>query len=98
MKNGKGALLKNRVVLITGASRGIGAATARLFGRHGAKVAVNYLGSQEAAQRVAAEINDSGGEAIAIKADVQDPAAVKSMIKQVTDGLGPIDTLILNAS
>jgi 3-oxoacyl-[acyl-carrier protein] reductase len=97
MENGKG-LLHGRVVLITGASRGIGAATAKLFALHGASVAVNYVSNQDSAQKVVAQIVESGGNAIAVRADVQDPNAVKQMVKGVTDHLGPIDTLILNAS
>jgi len=65
-------LLPNRVALITGGSRGIGAATATLFARHGAAVAVNYLRNEEAARQVVDGIVAAGGRAIAIQADVRD--------------------------
>ncbi|GAB1542900.1 hypothetical protein NUACC21_55740 [Scytonema sp. NUACC21] len=64
--------MNNRVVLITGASRGISAATAKLLGRHGAAVGVNYYGSEAAAEQVVEEIASEGGQALAVKADVRD--------------------------
>jgi len=65
------AMFDKRVVLITGSSRGIGAATARLFAQHGAAVAVNYRANASAAQSVVADIADAGGRAIAVQADVR---------------------------
>lgn len=91
-------LLNDRVVLITGASRGIGAATAKLLGQHGAAVGVNYYGSEEAAQQVVEEISSNGGRAIAVKADVRDPQQVDAMVQQVASTFGQIDTLVINAN
>lgn len=90
--------LQNTVVLITGASRGIGAASAKLFASKGARVAVNYFGSEEAANEVVSSIKMRGGTAIAVRADVTDKLAVDSMVMQVTEELGAIDVLVLNAS
>ena len=66
-------MLEKRVVLITGASRGIGAATARLLAKHGAAVAVNYINNAAAAERVVQDITSGGGRAIAVRADVRFP-------------------------
>jgi NAD(P)-dependent dehydrogenase (short-subunit alcohol dehydrogenase family) len=86
-----------RVVLITGASRGIGAATARLAAQHGDRVAVNYSRNAEAARAVVAECVALGARAIAVQADVADEAAVVEMFDVVTDHLGPVDVLVNNA-
>jgi 3-oxoacyl-[acyl-carrier protein] reductase len=91
-------VVKDKVVLITGASRGIGAAAARLLGRHGASVAVNYFQSGQAARQVADDIEDAGGRAVTVKADVRDQVQVEAMAREVTEALGPVDTLVLNAS
>ena len=91
-------LLRNRVALITGASKGIGAAIAKLFAQQGAAVGVNYRSSKDAAQQVVTEITNDGGEAIAVQADVLDPQQVESMVNTVTEELGTIDTLVLNAN
>lgn len=91
-------MLENRVVLITGASRGIGAATARLLAKHGAAVAVNYANSPAAAERVVNDIMTSGGRAMAVKADVRVRKEVDAMVETVTEQLGAIDTLVLNAA
>jgi 3-oxoacyl-[acyl-carrier protein] reductase len=90
-------MLNGKVALITGASRGIGAATARLFAQEGAAVAVNYVNNDEAANRVVSEITKAGGRAIATKADVRDPHAVDAMIATISEQLGAVDILVLNA-
>jgi len=91
------ALLQGQVVLITGASRGIGAATALLLARHGAAIGVNYHQSVERAREVVGSIRASGGRAIAVQASVENTQEVEAMVQQVEQELGPIDTLVLNA-
>ena len=90
--------MQGRVVVVTGASRGIGAATARLLASKGAKVAVNYFGSEDAANEVVAEIERSGGRAIAVRADVRDRDQVDAMVEAANAELGPVDTMVINAS
>jgi 3-oxoacyl-[acyl-carrier protein] reductase len=90
--------MKKRVILVTGASRGIGAATARLFGRRGATVAVNYLHDEQGARAVSDDIRANGGRSIIVKADVRDESQVNAIVAEVTRQFGPIDTLVVNAS
>lgn len=94
----KAQTLQGRVALITGASRGIGAATARLFAAHGALVGVNYYRSEDEATQIVREIEASGGKALAVQASVDDPRQVAAMVKQVEEELGPIETLVMNAA
>lgn len=85
------------VAIVTGASRGIGAAVARLLGRHGYRVCVNYRAGREAAESVTADIVQAGGEALAVQADVADKDAVRRLFETVDDQLGPLTALVNNA-
>ena len=89
--------LSGKAALVTGASRGIGRAVALELARRGAKVAVNYVSQQDAADQVVADIKALGTEAIALQADVGDAAAVQTMIKTAQDQWGAIDILVNNA-
>ncbi|TDE12932.1 SDR family oxidoreductase [Dyadobacter psychrotolerans] len=89
--------LKEKVILITGASRGIGAEIALKLAGAGAKVIVNYAGSKEAADKTVAKIIEAGGEAIALQADVSNSEAVKKMFDVIIEHFGKIDVLVNNA-
>lgn len=88
---------KDKVVLITGASRGIGASIAISFAAEGATIAVNYLQNTSAAESVVARCRDAGGDASAFQADVTDSAAVPAMVENVISTFGRIDVLVNNA-
>ena len=91
------AMLKGRVALVTGGSRGIGRAIAVSLADAGAAVAVNYLERAALAEKVAEAIHRQGGRAIAVGADVSNAASVKAMVADVERQLGPIDVLVNNA-
>ena len=86
-----------RTLLVTGGSKGIGAATAILAANRGYDVAVNYRGAADQATAVAAAVRAQGRRAIAIQADVADEAAVTAMFEAVDDQLGPLDALVCSA-
>lgn len=88
---------KGKVVLVTGAGRGIGAAIARAFASEGALVAVNYLRDASSAAQVVKDCQQLGGDAWAVQADVSSASAVQAMVAQVLQEMGKIDVLVNNA-
>jgi 3-oxoacyl-[acyl-carrier protein] reductase len=89
--------LNGRIALVTGGSRGIGAAIAMALAEAGAAVAVNYRERSTEADAVAAGIKSKGGRAIAVAADVSRASAVAAMVDRIAFALGPIDILVNNA-
>ena len=90
-------MLTGKIALVTGAGRGIGAEIARTFAREGAAVIINYNGSKERAEKVAAEIIAAGGKAETYQCNVADDAACKEMIDTCIKSYGRIDILVNNA-
>jgi 3-oxoacyl-[acyl-carrier protein] reductase len=88
---------QNKVALITGSSRGIGAAIATAFAAEGATVIVNYLHNEDAANETVTTCKETGGDALAIQADVNSEAAVARMVDHTLEELGKIDILVNNA-
>jgi 2-hydroxycyclohexanecarboxyl-CoA dehydrogenase len=88
--------LKDKVALVTGGGRGVGRGVCLRLAAEGAKVVVNDL-HERRAERVAAEIKESGGSALAIAADITDIAQVRAMVAKTTETLGPVDILVNNA-
>lgn len=89
--------LKNKVAVVTGASKGIGAAIAKHFAAEGAKVVVNYASSKEDAEKVVRTILDNGGTAIAVQADVSQVADVARLFEETQKAYGTLDVLVNNA-
>jgi len=89
--------LKNKVAVVTGASKGIGAAIAKHFAAAGAKVVVNYASSKEGADKVVKEITGNGGTAIAVQADVSNEADVTRLFEETRKAFGGLDILVNNA-
>ena len=88
---------RDRAILVTGASRGIGAAIAKAFAAEGGIVIVNYRTNEAAAEAVAAECRALGGEALAIAADVTSPEAVAAMAARIAEEVGRLDVVVNNA-
>lgn len=88
---------KDKVILVTGASRGIGAAIAQAFAAEGAFVVVNYLRNEAAANQVVERCKALGGDAWALQADVTQQSAVQAMVAQILSELGRIDVVVNNA-
>src|SRR5260370_4332030 len=89
--------LSEKVAIVTGASKGIGAGIATALGAAGARVAVNYSSDRQGAERLAQAIIDSGGEAISVGADVSKAADVARLFKGVHSAFGRLDVLVNNA-
>ena len=89
--------LEGKVALVTGASRGIGRAVAIRLAKSGAKIAVNYAGNQAAAEEVKQIIEQNGGEAILVQADISNAESVDAMVAAVMEAFGRIDILVNNA-
>jgi 3-oxoacyl-[acyl-carrier protein] reductase len=89
--------LTDKVAVVTGASKGIGASIAKHLAAEGAAVIVNYASSKEGADRVVAEIVKSGGRAIAVQADVAKRADIQRLFAETTKAFGPLDILVNNA-
>ncbi len=89
--------LKDQVAIITGGSRGIGRGIAKLFAAEGAKIAIVYKGSREAAEGLVQEIRQAGGEAMALQCDVADFEAAQKCVEQVMSQWGRVDILVNNA-
>lgn len=90
-------LLKNKIALVTGASRGIGATIAKRFAAEGAIVAVNFLKNQKKANDIVQSIIDNNGQAFPVQADVRNPKAVHQMIATIQDNFNGLDIVVNNA-
>jgi 3-oxoacyl-[acyl-carrier protein] reductase len=89
--------LNNKVAIVTGASKGIGASIAKHFAEQGAKVVVNYSSSKEGADKVVKEIIENGGTAIAVQVDVSKETDVQRLFEETFDAYGTLDILVNNA-
>ena len=89
--------LTGKVAVVTGASKGIGAAIAAKFGAEGANVVVNYASDKAGAERVVKAVQASGGKAIAVQADVSKKAQVQKLFQETKKAFGPVDILVNNA-
>lgn len=89
--------LSGKVAVVTGASKGIGAAIAKAFAAEGAAVVVNYSSGREGAERVVAQISAQGGRAVAVHADVSKAADVKRLFEETKNSFGQLDVLVNNA-
>jgi len=90
--------LKDKVAVITGASRGIGAASAKALAHHGAAVVINYIKSKDKADELLNEVKKAGGNGMVYQADVRDQGAVNDMVESTLNEFGKIDVLVNNAN
>lgn len=90
--------LKNKVAIVTGTSKGIGAGIAKAFAKEGAKVVVNYASSKEEAEKVVKAITENGGTAIAVQGDISKEAEVKRLFEETKKTFGTLDILVNNAA
>jgi 3-oxoacyl-[acyl-carrier protein] reductase len=90
--------LKDKVAVITGASRGIGAASAKALAHHGAAVVINYIKSKDKAEELLGDIKKAGGKGMVFQADVRDQGAVNDMVESTLKEFGKIDVLVNNAN
>jgi 3-oxoacyl-[acyl-carrier protein] reductase len=91
-------VLKDKVAIVTGSSRGIGAATVAMLASQGARVTVNYRVNREKAEEVLAGIRENGGQGIVVQADATDREQVEAMVDRTVGELGPVDILVNNAN
>src|SRR5437762_8975087 len=91
------ARLNGKVAVVTGASKGIGAAIAEKLGSEGAEVVVNYVRDKAGAEKVAEKINRNGGEAISVQADVSKAEDIKRLFSETARAFGSVDILVNNA-
>jgi 3-oxoacyl-[acyl-carrier protein] reductase len=89
--------LKDKTAIVTGAGKGIGAAIARRLAQGGCAVAVNYARDEAAARQVVQDIEQAGGKAVAVQADVGDPAGMPALFDAAEAAFGPVDLLVNNA-
>lgn len=89
--------LKNKVAIVTGASKGIGAGIAKAYGTEGASVVVNYSSDKAGAEKVVHEIIANGGKALAVQGNVANPADVKRLFSETKNAFGKVDVLVNNA-
>lgn len=90
-------ILKDKTVLVTGASKGIGRACALAFAEQGANVIINYLHDEQAAQEVANEVNEHGAKTLVVQADIADQAQVDAMFTKIKEEFGSLNVLVNNA-
>ena len=89
--------LNGKVAVVTGASKGIGAAIAKQLAEAGAAVVVNYAASKAGADKIVAEITSQGGKAVAVQADLKKPADIKKLFAEAKQAFGKLDILVNNA-
>lgn len=90
--------LAGRVALVTGSSKGLGKAMAMALGEAGARVAINYANNATAGEQALAELQHRGHQGLLVRADVTRKEEVDRMVKEIAQGLGPVDILVLNAT